>query len=103
MAGTIVSRYDGLSRRNIYLDGVHTLTSTRSVEQFRVLRQQGTEAPGTGKFDKHMPEQGVYTCAGCDAPLYKVGISTMRRLSYLLTNTSGTPQIQVRMWLARVL
>ncbi|CZT20404.1 probable peptide methionine sulfoxide reductase msrB [Ramularia collo-cygni] len=42
-----------------------------SPEQFRVLRKQGTEAPGTGKYDKHMPEQGVYTCAGCDAPLYK--------------------------------
>lgn len=37
-----------------------------------MLRKQGTEAPGTGKYDKHMPEQGVYTCAGCDAPLYKV-------------------------------
>lgn len=40
-------------------------------EQFRVLRNQGTEAPFTGKYDKHMPETGVYTCAGCDAPLYK--------------------------------
>jgi len=42
-----------------------------SKEQFRVLRNQGTEAPYTGKYDKHMPETGVYTCAGCDAPLYK--------------------------------
>jgi peptide-methionine (R)-S-oxide reductase len=40
-------------------------------EQFRVLREKGTEAPFTGKYDKHMPEQGVYTCAACDAPLYK--------------------------------
>jgi peptide-methionine (R)-S-oxide reductase len=40
-------------------------------EQFRILRQKGTEAPGSGKFDKHYPEEGVYTCAGCDAPLYK--------------------------------
>ncbi|KAG9238904.1 methionine-R-sulfoxide reductase-like protein SelR [Amylocarpus encephaloides] len=40
-------------------------------EQFRVLRQQGTEAPYVGKYDKHTPETGVYTCAGCDAPLYK--------------------------------
>ncbi|KAH7346328.1 methionine-R-sulfoxide reductase-like protein SelR [Rhexocercosporidium sp. MPI-PUGE-AT-0058] len=40
-------------------------------EQFRVLRQKGTEAPFVGKYDKHMPEEGVYTCAGCDAPLYK--------------------------------
>lgn len=34
------------------------------------MREKGTEAPGSGKFDKHYPEQGVYTCAGCEAPLY---------------------------------
>ncbi|KAJ9640302.1 hypothetical protein H2199_005841 [Coniosporium tulheliwenetii] len=42
-----------------------------SKEQFRVLRKQGTEAPYVGKYDKHMPSSGVYTCAGCDAPLYR--------------------------------
>ncbi|CZS96738.1 hypothetical protein WAI453_010135 [Rhynchosporium graminicola] len=40
-------------------------------DQFRVLRQGGTEAPFAGKYDKHMPSEGVYNCAGCDAPLYK--------------------------------
>ncbi|KAL5512988.1 MSRB2 [Sanghuangporus vaninii] len=40
-----------------------------SPEQFRTLRQKGTEGPGTGKFDKHF-ESGVYTCGACDAPLY---------------------------------
>ncbi|OQU97697.1 hypothetical protein CLAIMM_03588 [Cladophialophora immunda] len=40
-------------------------------EQFRILREKGTEAPFTGEYDKHMPDQGVYTCAACNAPLYK--------------------------------
>jgi peptide-methionine (R)-S-oxide reductase len=40
-------------------------------EQFRILREKGTEPPGSGKYDKHYPKDGVYTCAGCDTPLYK--------------------------------
>ncbi|KAI5123532.1 hypothetical protein M0805_006692 [Coniferiporia weirii] len=38
-------------------------------QQFRVIREKGTEAPGKGKFDKHY-ESGIYTCGACDAPLY---------------------------------
>ncbi|KAL6218397.1 hypothetical protein ACLB2K_011611 [Fragaria x ananassa] len=41
-----------------------------SPEQFRILRQKGTEYPGTGVYDKFF-EEGVYTCAGCGTPLYK--------------------------------
>lgn len=40
-------------------------------EQFRILREKGTEMAGTGKYNKHYPKDGVYTCAGCDSPLYK--------------------------------
>ncbi|KAI0047230.1 SelR-domain-containing protein [Auriscalpium vulgare] len=41
-----------------------------SPEQFRVLRQKGTERPGTGKYEKTKAD-GVYTCAACETPLYK--------------------------------
>merc|ERR1711879_79543 len=42
-----------------------------SPEQFRILRQKGTEMAGSHPFDRKSPaDQGVYTCAGCDAPLY---------------------------------
>lgn len=42
-----------------------------SPEQFRILREKGTEAPGTGRYDKHYPSAGTYACAGCAAPLYR--------------------------------
>ncbi|KAL0573431.1 Peptide methionine sulfoxide reductase B2, chloroplastic [Marasmius crinis-equi] len=41
-----------------------------SPEQFRILREKGTERPGTGEYDHHF-EAGVYECAGCGTPLYK--------------------------------
>ncbi|KAJ8131070.1 hypothetical protein O1611_g2552 [Lasiodiplodia mahajangana] len=42
-----------------------------SKEQFRILREKGTEPAGSHKFDKFFSSSGVYTCAGCNAPLYK--------------------------------
>ncbi|KIL69415.1 hypothetical protein M378DRAFT_157675 [Amanita muscaria Koide BX008] len=41
-----------------------------SPEQFRILRQKGTERAGTGVYDKHH-EEGIYHCAGCGVALYK--------------------------------
>lgn len=41
-----------------------------SREQFYILRQKGTERPGTGTYDAFYPDQGYFACAGCDSPLY---------------------------------
>src|SRR6266404_9082741 len=38
--------------------------------QFRVLREKGTERPGTGEYERNKAG-GVYSCAACNTPLYK--------------------------------
>ncbi len=38
-------------------------------EQYRVLRQQGTEAPGSGQYIVN-DKQGQYLCAGCGAVIF---------------------------------
>jgi peptide-methionine (R)-S-oxide reductase len=42
----------------------------RHAPQYRILRQKGTEMPGSGKYNKFF-EDGLYKCSGCGAPLYK--------------------------------
>jgi peptide-methionine (R)-S-oxide reductase len=44
--------------------------STLTPEQYRVLREGGTEAPFSGKL-LHNKEAGTYACAACGAPLFK--------------------------------
>lgn len=42
-----------------------------SPEQYRILRQKGTEYPGTGEYNKFYPKEGTFYCAGCHHPLYE--------------------------------
>jgi peptide-methionine (R)-S-oxide reductase len=39
-------------------------------EQFRILRQQGTERAGTSPLNREH-RSGTYLCAGCDLPVYR--------------------------------
>lgn len=38
--------------------------------QFHILREAGTERPGTSEFNNFY-EKGTYVCAACETPLYK--------------------------------
>jgi peptide-methionine (R)-S-oxide reductase len=38
-------------------------------EQYHVMREGGTEAPGTGKYE-HEHAKGMYKCAACGAELF---------------------------------
>ena len=42
---------------------------TLDPEQYRILREKGTEAPFSGEYD-HVFEPGTYHCAGCGAELF---------------------------------
>lgn len=42
---------------------------TLTPEQFRVLRQHGTERAGTSPLDK-VYDSGTFVCAGCGTPLF---------------------------------
>lgn len=38
-------------------------------EQYKILREKGTEMPHTGKYNMHF-EEGAYYCAGCGQKLF---------------------------------
>jgi len=40
-----------------------------SPEQYRILREKGTEYPGSGEYNNHF-EKGFYICGGCGEELF---------------------------------
>lgn len=43
--------------------------ATLTPEQYHVMREKGTEAPGIGKY-VHEHAEGMYKCAACGNPLF---------------------------------
>lgn len=41
-----------------------------SPEEYRILREKGTEYPHTGEYNLHF-EKGTYECRACGTPLFK--------------------------------
>lgn len=41
-----------------------------SPEEYHVIRQKGTERPGTGEYDGFYPKEGYFACRACGNPLY---------------------------------
>lgn len=39
-------------------------------EQYRVMRQKGTEVPYSGEF-VYSKDEGVYKCSACESPIFK--------------------------------
>ncbi len=47
-----------------------TLKEKLTPEQYRIMREKGTEAPFSGKL-LHEDRDGVFRCAACSQPLFK--------------------------------
>lgn len=39
-------------------------------EEYKILRQKGTEYPGTGEYEGFYPSEGYFGCRACGNPIY---------------------------------
>jgi hypothetical protein len=53
--------------------------------EYRMLRQQGTEAPGRGEYHTFFPQEGFFGCRACKFPLVR------RLVSKSLTKSAHIP------------
>ena len=53
--------------------------------EYRMLRQQGTEAPGRGEYHTFFPQEGFFGCRACKFPLVR------RLVSKSLTKSARIP------------
>ena len=44
--------------------------SVLSAQEYNVLRDKGTEYPGTGIYTDYYPDEGYFSCAACGHPIY---------------------------------
>jgi len=58
-----------MKKRTAVCDSELGWKKTLTPEQYRILREKGTELAGTGKL-LHNKETGMYVCAGCGAELF---------------------------------
>ncbi|KGJ98361.1 peptide-methionine (R)-S-oxide reductase MsrB [Thalassotalea sp. ND16A] len=79
-----------------------------SAEAFQVCRLGATEAPFSGKYCEHW-QQGTYTCACCQQPLFNstskfqsgcgwpsFNLAIEGRVAYLPDNTHGMTRTEIR-------